>query len=168
MAETHHHNTGLLLGLAAAVGLYWYMKHRGSAATLPPAAPAGQTAIPGTATLNNPLGLTALPPTTDGTGAAVPGQQLPVPSATVQVVNPVALALPYGMDPNVWSVVQKWAQTDGRAPVLNMAAAGIISEYAGMYDIIVNAWDAGVPVNAQQTAFWDALRAKYDPTHAVW
>lgn len=87
--------------------------------------------------------------------APVPDQQIPV--ATVQNIAP------NGIDPTVYQVVQKWAQTDNRAPVLRMAAAAIPSEYAGMYDLITNYWDQNKQPGTVQVNFWNALRAKYDP-----
>jgi hypothetical protein len=89
---------------------------------------------------------------------------------TILLPNPAAAAAvpPNGIDVNTYTVVQKWGISDGRAPVLAMLAAAVPSEYAGMYDIIVNAWGANKPVTQAQTQFWDNLRNKYDPQHLSW
>jgi hypothetical protein len=92
--------------------------------------------------------------------APVPSQQLPV--------STVSSSLPAGIPAQVYSTVMSWAQTDGRAPVLQMAAANVPAEYAGMYDIITNAWDKNIKPSAAQTAFWNALRAKYNPGDKIW
>lgn len=92
--------------------------------------------------------------------APVPGQQLPVAT--------VLPSMPNGIPQQVYSVVQSWANDDRRAPVLAFAAANVPSEYAGMYDIITNYWDLNIAPGPTQTAFWNALRAKYDPGDAIW
>lgn len=105
-----------------------------------------------------------LPPTTGvpGTGIPIPSQGLPVAMVNVSPPN--------GIPPPQYDAVQQWATEDGRAPVLQMAAAAVPSEYAGMYDIITNFWDKGVTRNLPpaQTLFWNNLRAKYDPGDAIW
>lgn len=75
-----------------------------------------------------------------------------------------------GISPAVIQTVQAWANADKRAPVLAMASALVPAEYAGMYDIITNYWNAGVSVQqgTTQQKFWDGLRNKYDPNHNVW
>jgi hypothetical protein len=126
-------------------GAYIYIRHKHAQEALAAMAP-GSTA--------------ALPATTTAEGANNPGQTLPVPT--------VVPTLPPGIDPTTYAAVQKWAQADNRAPVLTMAAAAVPSEYNGMADIILNYWDAGRPIGQTQTDFWNALRAKYDPTHQIW
>lgn len=73
-----------------------------------------------------------------------------------------------GIDPAVYSIVQNWGLEDGRAGVQKFLAANIPAEYNGMYDIIFNYWDKGVPVGDAQTTFWNNLRTKYDPQHLTW
>lgn len=137
----------LIAGGAYVAYLLW-QKNQASAAT-PAGAPPGT--IPVVPILPAPGGQI----TADQVLAPVPDQQMPV--ATVQNIAPNGIAA------NVWSTVQSWAQTDGRAPVLNMAAAAVPSEYAGMYDLITNYWDAKVAPGPAQVTFWNNLRAKYDP-----
>jgi hypothetical protein len=112
-------------------------------------------AVPGTLSVIPPLPAPAGQRTADQVLAPVPSQQLPVAT--------VANTLPAGITSQVYSVVQSWAQDDGRAPVLRMAAAVIPAEYAGMYDIITNVWDRHLESNPTQVEFWNALRGKYDP-----
>jgi hypothetical protein len=120
----------------------------------------GQTAAAATTTPAT-APVTSLPPAGGTlTNAPVPSQQLPV-STTIPT-------LPSGITAAVYSVVQSWAQDDGRAPVLQMAAAEVPSEYAGMYDLITNYWDKNIAPGATQVTFWNALRAKYDPGDAIW
>lgn len=147
MAKSH--NTLLWIGAAGIGGLLLYKWWQGKSA----AAVAPEAANP-VSTLSNPTnipqsGVIAVPTVQQ----AQPGQMLQLPS---------------GIDPTMYSVVQKWADTDGRPPVLAMAAANVPAEYAGMYDIISNYWDASVPVGATQQTFWDNLRTKYDPNHQYW
>lgn len=75
---------------------------------------------------------------------------------------------PNGIEQTVYDTVQAWAKADGRAPVLAMAAANNPTEYNGMYNLIVNFWQKGIPSNATETTFWDNLRSKYDPNHQSW
>lgn len=91
----------------------------------------------------------------------------PVPSQLLPVAT-ITSTLPTGITEAVYSVVQDWATTDGRAPVLTMAAAMVPSEYAGMYDLITNYWDKNIAPGPTQVAFWNALRAKYNPGDAIW
>lgn len=101
-----------------------------------------------------------LPPTS---GVMTPGLVVsPVPSQVLPVMTN-SPAIPNGIDPTVYATVMKWAQTDGRGPVLAMAAAAVPSEYAGMNDLITNYWNARVSPGKTQISFWNALRAKYDP-----
>lgn len=107
--------------------------------------------------------VTANPPSTITTPINIPQSgtmAMPIDQVMVPQVN-IALASPEGIDANTYSVVQKWAQTDGRAPILAMAAANVPSEYEGMFDIISNYWDTNTPPGPVQTAFWNTLRAKY-------
>lgn len=121
------------------------------------AAPAGATTNTATVpSLPAPGGLKVA----DQVMAPVPSQQLPVSTITTSA--------PSGITSQVYSVVQSWAQTDGRAPVLQMAAANVPSEYAGMYDLITNYWDQNIKPGSTQVTFWNALRAKYDPGDAIW
>jgi hypothetical protein len=135
---------GLLAGGAYAT--YLLYQNYATAAAAPAATPTAPNALPA------PGGSPGLAP--------VPNQQLPVSTA--------ATTLPAGITSQVYSVVQDWAITDGRAPVLVMAAADIPSEYAGMYDLITNYWDTNTAPGPTQVAFWNALRAKYDPGDAIW
>lgn len=140
---------GLLLG----GGYVAYRLYQNYAAGSAPAA-----TIPTSTTLQT----TALPTPTGSSGnAPVPSQQIPVSTAS-------SSNLPSGITSTMYSVVQSWAQGDGRAPVLRMAAAMVPAEYAGMYDIITNAWDKNIKPNATQTAFWNALRKEYDPSGSIW
>ena len=84
---------------------------------------------------------------------------------TLPATNPSASS---AISANVLATVQKWGEADGRAPIKAMLAAMVPVEYNGMYDIIINAWDAGKPPTTAQQLFWDNLRTKYDPTHQVW
>jgi hypothetical protein len=117
-----------------------------------------------TATGTTPAPTTSVPSLPAPGGQTLPSGQVlaPVPGQNIPV-STVASSLPTGITQAEYSAVQSWAQEDGRAPVLRMAAAQVPSEYAGMYDIITNAWDKNVAPNATQLAFWNALRAKYDP-----
>ena len=137
----------LTYGLIAGGGiLAWYWWQSSQPAAAAPATVPVTPALPAPAGQTLPSGQVLSP---------VPGQQLPV--ATTMP------ALPNGIPQNVYSVVQSWAQTDGRAPVLMMAAADVASEYAGMYDLITNYWDKNIAPGPAQVSFWNALRAKYDP-----
>ena len=126
----------------------------------------GQAAQPATAQPTSFDPTNGLPP---ATGVTTPGiVTSPVPSQVLPVMSSTP-ATPNGIDPNVYSVVMSWAQTDGRAPVLAMAAAQIPSEYAGMYNLITNYWDKNVdPIPQPEVDFWNNLRDKYDPQHLVW
>ena len=137
----------LMLVAAGGIGAV-YVWHKSHATTAPAGSSPFVPSLPAAGGQTLPSGQVLAP---------VPSQQLPV--ATVSNMSPGMI------DPNVWSVVQSWAQEDGRAPVLNMASAQVPSEYAGMYDIISNFWDKNVkiqPGSAQET-FWNNLREKYDP-----
>lgn len=104
--------------------------------------------------------LNGLPPTG---GVTTPGLAVqPVPSQTLPVITN-SPAIPSGISQTVYSTVMSWAQTDGRGPVLAMAAAAVPMEFAGMYDLITNYWDKNVPPGVPQVQFWNNLRAKYDP-----
>lgn len=141
--------TWLTLGLVAAGGIgLWYWWNNNKVA----AGPAGP---PGTMPVIPPLPAPGGQVINDQVMAPVPSQQLPV--ATVMNIAP------NGIPPQVYSIVQSWAQTDNRAPVLNMAAAAVPSEYAGMYDLITNYWDKNIAPGPTQVNFWNNLRAKYDP-----
>lgn len=136
----------LTYGLIAAAGVgVWYFWQKNQPATT----------TPGTVPVIPPLPAPGGQTVADQVLAPVPSQQIPVATT--------APALPNGIPANVYSVVQSWAQEDGRAPVLNMAAADVPSEYAGMYDLITNYWDAKVQPGPAQVTFWNNLRAKYDP-----
>lgn len=144
--------TYILIAGGGYVAYVLYEKYKANAAAAPAAVPG---AVPGTQQVIPPLPAPGGQVTADQVLAPVPSQQLPVSTLVPTATN--------GIDPNVYSVVLDWAQTDGRAPVLRMAAACVPSEYAGMYDLITNFWDKNVPPGASQVQFWNALRAKYDP-----
>jgi hypothetical protein len=130
-----------------------YRLYQNYATTAAPAVATGTPIIP---VLPTPTGQTI----NNQVMAPVPSQQIPV--ATIQP------SLPNGITSSVYSVVQSWAQTDGRAPVLVMAAANVPSEYAGMYDLITNYWDKNISPGPAQVTFWNNLRGKYDPGDAIW
>lgn len=138
------------LFLYAGLGLGGYLVYRwwkGKRTALPSGAapaPSGPAS-----TLTNP---THIP----SSGVIAPPLTV-VPSGSTAAPPPTA----GGIDPAVASVVQKWAQTDGRPPVLAMAAAMVPSEYAGMYSVIVNFWDKNIAPDANAVTFWNNLRAKY-------
>jgi hypothetical protein len=136
---------------AAGVGAWWLWNNSKQAATPSPAG-----IMPASPALPAPGGQVI----SDQVMAPVPSQQLPV--ATTQP------SLPNGIPANVYSVVQSWAQGDGRAPVLVMAAANVPSEYAGMFDIITNYWDQNIKPGTAQLTFWNNLRGKYDPGDEIW
>lgn len=96
-----------------------------------------------------------------------PGSGLPIApvSVALQTVLPASstLAVPVGIDPNVYSVVMGWVQEDGRAPVKLFAQAAIPAEFNGMYDLITNYWNKNIQPGTAQVNFWNALRGKYDP-----
>lgn len=143
----------LLYGLLLGGGYVAYRLYENYATGT--AAPAAAAAPPaGTA-------LTVVPVSTSANGGAVDQVAAPVTISTASTV-------PAGITSQMYSVVQSWAQTDGRAPVLRFASANVPAEYAGMYDIITNCWDKNVKPNTTQTAFWNALRSKYDPGDAIW
>lgn len=151
-------NTLLWVGGAGIAGLLvyeWWKGNQGTAAAVTNTAPGLNSIAPPPGSLT-----TELPISVANTGVGMP-LQLTVP-------NLAAAGPPNGIDPTVYTVVQKWGTTDGRAPVMAMLAAAVPSEYAGMYDIIVNAWDAGVQITQTQDDFWNNLRAKYDPQHLSW
>lgn len=139
----------LTYGLLAGLGYLAYVMWQKSQAT-PTAAQPSTTYDP----------TNGLPP---ASGVTTPGiVTSPVPSQALPVVNN-APTIPNGIDPTVYATVMKWAQTDGRGPVLAMAAAAVPSEFQGMNNLIVNYWDANVPPTPAEVSFWNALRAKYDP-----
>lgn len=113
--------------------------------------------------------LVALPA---GTAVAPAGQVDASPAAiiTQTAAQPAAATVPNGIDPTVYATVLKWAQNDGRPPVLAFAAAAVPSEFNSLYQIMLNFWDTGtrVPNPSPQQQFWDDLRTKYDPQHIYW
>lgn len=150
-----------LLAAGAYVAYRLYENYAGGAA---PAATTATTTTPaGTVTSSTPL--TTIRPILPAPGGQTIADQVlsPVPSQLLPVATTTTSGDPADIPPDQYSVVQSWAQEDGRAPVLMMAAANVPTEYAGMYDLITNAWDKNVKPNATQVAFWNALRAKYDP-----
>ncbi len=130
-----------VLGIGGVVAYEWWKKNQGAASS---------------STATNQTGGDYLMPPTQSTLPATG-------TGTTQASST-------GINPTVLQAVQSWANADKRAPVLAMAAALNPTEYAGMYDIITNFWNAGVsvPYGSQQQQFWDALRKKYDPNHNVW
>lgn len=146
----------LLYGLLLGGGYVAYRLYENYAAGT--AAPAAAAPPAGTA-------LTVVPVSTSANGGAVDQVAAPI---TVSTATSSAPTVPTGITSQMYSVVQGWAQSDGRAPVLRFAAANVPAEYAGMYDIITNCWDKNVKPNTTQTAFWNALRSKYDPGDAIW
>ena len=160
--------TLLLIGVGVAGYFIWkHMQTQASTATaLPAPSPNGTpTATPG---------VFPLPSMTTPAGTIVnPAQILPVPASPVMIQPSQVFTLPAGITQDMYTTVMNWAQTDGRAPVLQMAAAMVPSEYAGMYDLITNFWDKGIspgsnPAYQPEVDFWNNLRAKYDPQHIVW
>jgi hypothetical protein len=119
------------------------------------------------ATAATPAATTTTVPATTSTTAPVTSAVL-TPGLSPQLPGSVVPAAIPGITAQVYSIVQDWATTDGRAPVLAMAAADVPSEYAGMYDLITNYWDQNIAPGPTQVAFWNALRAKYDPGDAIW
>ncbi len=100
---------------------------------------------------------------------------MPVLPVAVQTAMPAAppvtqttLSSPNGIDPTVYSTVMQWVNSDGRPPVLAFGAAAVPAEFAGMYDIIVNAWGKGLNPTTAQSNFWNGLRNEYDPLHKYW
>jgi hypothetical protein len=148
--------TYALLGGAAYVAYILYNNYQTQQAAAA-ATPAGS--VPGTTPVQPALPAPGGQVINNTVMSPVPSQQLPV--ATL-------LPTGNGITQSVYSVVNDWAQQDGRAPVLVFAAADIPSEYAGMYDIITNYWDKNIAPGPTQTQFWNALRAKYDPGDAIW
>jgi hypothetical protein len=142
--------TYALLAGGAYASYVLYQKYKATGGT--PGAPG---VVPNTSTVVPSLPAPGGQSVSDQVLSPVPSQQLPVSTVVPNIPN--------GIDPAVYSVVQGWAMYDNRAPVLNMAAAGIPSEYAGMYDIITNYWDKNIAPGAAQLTFWNALRQKYDP-----
>jgi hypothetical protein len=146
--------TYLLIAGGAYGGYVLYQKYKANTATAPPGALPNTTA--------------AVPNLPAPGGQIVDGQVMsPVPSQQLPV-STLAPTTPNGIDPTVYSIVQSWAMTDNRAPVLRMAAAAVPSEYAGMYDLITNYWDKNIPPGPAQVAFWNTLRSSYDPGDAIW
>lgn len=141
----------LWIGLAGVAGILIYEWWKGQQA----AAPAATTTTPtaSTATTELPSGVE--------TSVMTPTQ------LTTQQVAPSTTA-PAGIDPSVYATVQQWGLGDGRGPVLAMLAANVPAEYQGMYNLIVNYWDAGVQPSADAITFWNNLRTEYDPTHQSW
>lgn len=145
------------VGLAGGAVLLWmYLKKKNAASATGPT-----TTLP------------AMQPTT--ANASNPTQLLPVASTTpvtttAQVLD-VTPAAPNGIDPTVYATVSNWVVEDGnKPPKVAMQQAAVPAEFNGMYDLIINWWDKGVPVpyGSPEQQFWDALRTKYDPTHIYW
>jgi hypothetical protein len=151
--------TLLYIGLALGGYLAYRWWENKQAATAP-GAPA-PVVPPNASTLINPTNIPS-------SGIIAPRGQTQVPPALAPISTTILPTNSSSIDPQTISVVQKWANTDGRAPVLQMAAAMVPSEYAGMYDLIVNFWDAGVSPDQAHVDFWNNLRTKYDPTHQSW
>ena len=150
-----------LLYIGVALGGYlayrWWENNKGAAA---PGA-AAPVVPPNASTLINPTNIPS-------SGIIAPRGQTQVPPALAPISTTILPTAASSIDPQTISVVQKWANTDGRQPVLQMAAAMVPSEYAGMYDLIMNFWDAGVAPDQAHVDFWNNLRTKYDPTHQSW
>lgn len=139
-----------LLGGLVALGYYMWQKNQATAAAASPTIPVSPNGLPAAQT------------------PAAPGEAVvSVPSQTLPVAT-VSPGIPNGIDPTVYAAVQQWAQEDGRAPVLAMAAAAVPAEYAGMNDLITNYWDKNLKPGVAQVTFWNNLRAKYDPGDAIW
>lgn len=151
--------------LLAGVGYVAYKLYESYAT---PAAATTTTASAATTTAPTAGPLKVIPALPAPAGQTIADQVLaPVPSQLLPVAT-ISPSLPSGITQAVYSVVQDWATTDGRAPVLAMAAAQVPSEYAGMYDLITNYWDKNIAPGPTQVTFWNALRAKYDPGDAIW
>lgn len=150
--------TLLYIGLALGGYLaYRWWENKQAAA---PGAPA-PVVPPNASTLINPTNIPS-------SGVIAPRGNIQTPPALAPISTTILPTSTSSIDPQTISVVQKWANTDGRGPVLQMAAAMVPSEYAGMYDLIVNFWDAGVSPDQAHVDFWNNLRTKYDPTHQIW
>jgi hypothetical protein len=155
--------------IIGAFGLWEWWKKNHPAGVMRPGA---QTALPqGQLPEAVPLTTTAIQTVT----SSLPSLNTPASMTTANPAPNPSLApaggsVPLnGIDPVTWSTVQKWAQGDGRPPVLQFAMAAVPAEYAGMYDIISNYWDKGVnPIPQPQVDFWNNLRDEYDPSHNYW
>lgn len=145
MAQKNH--TLLVVGLLGIGGIvaYEWWKNR----TIAPVAVLDTSGTPTTAVM--PVNTTT---TTVQSGS---GQLSTIAPATTQAIDPAVVAS-----------VQAWANQDGRAPVLAMAAAMVPSEYQGMYTLINDYWNKGIAPSQQYVDFWNNLRSKYDPTHTSW
>lgn len=122
-------------GVAGVAGLAWWWFTQRPAST-----------APGTVATEQPAGSMS---STLATPAVI---SVPASGSASQI------AAPSGIDPAVEEAVEAWGDADGRTPVLLMINAKVPSEYQGIYGIIQGGWKP----TAQQTAFWNALRAKYD------
>jgi hypothetical protein len=110
----------------------------------------------------------ALPPGTPTTGVLPTTTQTAAGTAAPTSMPVTSGGAPNGIDPTVYATVMSWVNSDGRPPVMAFGAAQVPSEYAGMYDIIVNQWMANASPTPARTAFWNSLRNKYDPNHKYW
>jgi hypothetical protein len=150
-----------LLGLGA-VGYYLYSKTATTTTTTTTLIGPTDTTGDGIAT---PVTAPAIVnPTNTIITAAVPT----TPTVNASAVDLSGVTLPAGISQEVYNKVMSWAHSDGRPPVLTMAAALIPAEYNGMYNIITTQWATGMQATLLQKTFWDDLRAKYDPTHKYW
>jgi hypothetical protein len=155
----------------AVLGVGGYLLYKNSATTATTSTtnllPAPGDTAGGNAEDLNPIG-------TPITAVISPVQTVSVTTANAgnapvtQNVTTDGTPLPAGITQDMYNKVMTWAYADGRGPIKVMANNLIPSEYAGMYDIIVNQWGANAKATAAQTKFWNDLREKYDPTHKVW
>ena len=91
------------------------------------------------------------------------------PGGIPVVQNPDnGMSLPAGVSQTQYSVVQNWALSWGQPPGLALISADIPSEYQTVYDYVTAVYQNGVTPTADQSAAWQALANKYDPTHKYW
>jgi hypothetical protein len=157
---SENNNSGAwVLGLGMAAFLGWELWKQKQAA-----GPAGSAATPAPATLNVNAGATAL------SNVAYPSSGTTAPSLNpanlglTVLTNPdVAGSLPAGITTTVYNGVQQWAQVQAPnwPPAATLAAAGIPSEYATIYDLQTNVWAYGKTMTPAQAQAWTALYNKY-------
>lgn len=128
-------------GIAAAGAAFWYFFFGPGASPASSAANSGATTATGSPSVSMPLDIRT------ATGAQLnQAQNGPCP----------------GISSTVYSAVATWAQDDGRAGALQLLANCIPTEFANMYDIIVNDWDKTGQATPTQTANWNAIVKKYN------
>lgn len=133
-------------GIGAAGVAFWYFFF-------------GPGATPATASPSSPLRTTALP---GSPSVGLPQGAVDVRTATGAQLNQTQNGPCPGISSTVYSAVATWAQGDGRAGALQLLANCDPTEFANMYDIIVNDWDKSGVASPTQTANWNAIVKKYN------